>query len=177
MVSLPLLTLAAPRPPLPPAPERGSLRRFGFDESNTWTRLRPAPVVCQDIQLHESWSGYALGASARPPSLLRYRAAEFEEGRFRFNLHPTAGAVRLWVCPDWSSAALGGSGPGDWARLIETSGRAGDAEGGLGAGWLARWRPSVLPQSGGRQSRRESPGVHRLEGRHLGLGGVELRAK
>jgi hypothetical protein len=57
--------------------------------------------------------------NCRTPSLLQYRLVESEGRRLRLNLNPAVGSVRLWVCPDWSSASVGGTGPGAIARLIE----------------------------------------------------------
>ncbi|MCC6352962.1 MAG: hypothetical protein IT577_03695, partial [Verrucomicrobiae bacterium] len=61
-----------------------------------------------------------LGESARvrpaQPNRLKYRDAE-ADGSANINLR--RGTFRAWICPDWTSSALGGGGPGAWARIVQ----------------------------------------------------------
>jgi hypothetical protein len=110
-----------PRPPLPPLPERSTFF-LRCDQTNWWGDLRPAPLVFDNIQLVESWSGYALYPSTKQASRLQYRLVEkdAQTSRARTNLNVAVGSMRLWFSPtDWSSASLGGTGPGLFGRLIE----------------------------------------------------------
>jgi hypothetical protein len=112
---LPPPSWAKPRPALPPWPER-SLALLRFDATNWWAVQRPAPVAFKNVAWAESWSGFALHLGGAPPRLLQYRAIE---SAGRTNLNFAAGALRFWFRPDWTSAGLGGAGPGSDARLLE----------------------------------------------------------
>jgi hypothetical protein len=109
-----------PRPALPPLPER-CLLSLRFNETNWWGDLHPPPLVFDNIQLVESWSGYALRAGAKQASRLQYPTAAIDEktGQARTNLNLAIGSLRFWFSPDWTSASLGGTGPGVFGRLVE----------------------------------------------------------
>jgi len=104
---------ARPRPPLPPLPEIGRLSHQRFDEP--WRA--PTHQGIDSTTWLESWSGYALnrqGLSVWPwvvPML---------DATGRPNVGAQQGTIRFWFRPDWSSAQLGGEGPGHWARLVES---------------------------------------------------------
>jgi hypothetical protein len=108
--------MSAPRPPQPPWPEP-ALRIYGFDSG-------AAPVPWRDAALNESeaytesWSGYALvrDAFAVAPVVI-----PLEPQAKRPNFNPTAGAIRFWLSPNWSTAdkATGGTGPGHVAQLLQ----------------------------------------------------------
>jgi hypothetical protein len=123
LLILPREAPAKPRPALPPIPER-CLLSLRFNETNWWGHLRPAALLFDNIQLIESWSGYAFYAGAKGGSRLQYRLVETaaQSGRTRTNLNLAVGSLRFWFCPDWSSASLGGTGPGSVGRLIEVGG-------------------------------------------------------
>lgn len=111
---------AKPRPALPPVPER-CLLSLRFNQTNWWGDLRPAPLAFDNVQVVESWSGYAFHVGLKQSSRLQYPMVAVDEktGRARTNLDLTVGSLRFWFCPDWSSASLGGTGPGVFGRLIE----------------------------------------------------------
>ncbi len=69
-----------------------------------------------------SWSSNALYVQTN--SQILYREIE-TNGRPNINLR--SGTVRFWFKPDWSSATAGGSGPQNYARLIEVGTYSGDA--------------------------------------------------
>jgi hypothetical protein len=114
---------AAPRPALPPFPER-TLMRWTFDEAlergveSAWVwDAWPGPVV-------ESWSGYALVRSGKTQLPLNLAALD-SQGQAQVPVE--AGSVRFWFRPDWASQSLGGTGPGDHAMLLRM--------GAAGLGW------------------------------------------
>ena len=123
---------AKPRPPLPPMPER-CLLFLRFNETNWWGNLHPPPLVFDNIQLAESWSAYSLDMSGKQASRLQYPLVRTEAATAttRTNLNLATGSVRFWFRPDWSSAALGGDGPGVFGRLVEVGAWTEDAR----AGW------------------------------------------
>lgn len=67
-----------------------------------------------------AWDPGMLGRSAHVPAetltQLTYRETE---GNGAANINLRRGTVRLWIRPDWTSASLGGTGPGEWARIVE----------------------------------------------------------
>jgi hypothetical protein len=126
-----------PRSPIPLLPEDSLLRCFRFNDTNSWAGVSPVPLNFHNVLVRESWSGYSVYMSARQSSLLQYRLVETEGHSARFNLNPARGAVRMWVCPDWSSASLGGTGPGARARLLEV----GDCARGVAGSWMLAFSP------------------------------------
>lgn len=70
------------------------------------------------------WNGNVARQSSAPYTGLRYRDVE-TNGNANFNCRN--GTVRFWYRPSWTSAALGGTGPQTWARIIELGGWSSDA--------------------------------------------------
>jgi hypothetical protein len=120
-----------PRPPWPPLPERAS-GYWRFDQTNWWETARLRPLTMRDLFLVESWSGYAVDVS-EPGALLRLPAFG-PDGQPVFPVEN--GSIRFWVCPRWSSVALGGAGPGGPGILVEAGAWTQDAS----LGW---WGLSV----------------------------------
>jgi hypothetical protein len=106
---------AKPRPPRPPWPE-DSLTKWRFDGTDISGALRPTPLTALNIELVESWSGYALSMTGTKPRLLEYRLVE---NSGRTNLDLQNGSLRFWFRPDWTSGGLGGGGSGGYGRLVE----------------------------------------------------------
>jgi hypothetical protein len=113
---------ARPRPPLPPSPEAGFLASFRFDRTNVLSDPNPG-LLLQDAALVESWSGYALSMEGLAPKLFGLPAVD-PDGRA--NLASTTGTIRFWFRPSWSSATVGGNGPGGPACLFEVGAWAGN---------------------------------------------------
>ncbi len=105
--------LARPRPALPPLPEF-DLKSWKFDQPYWLDAASLGAHLAANLQLVESWSGYALNCVGNDSLLLTPTVTGTHH-----NLTATNGTIRLWFAPDWSSASLGGSGPGDWATLFE----------------------------------------------------------
>src|SRR5207248_763292 len=57
-------------------------------------------------------------------SLLRFPAIN---ANTNLNLNLQSGAIRFWFAPAWSSASVGGSGPGSYGRLLEVGAPSKDA--------------------------------------------------
>ena len=109
--------LARPRPPLPPYPEM-ELRGWRFDNPSALDAGSLHALTATNLQLAESWSGYALDMRGSDPRALIIPALASTN---RFNFAPSNGTLRLWVAPAWTSTSLGGDGPGQWATLFELS--------------------------------------------------------
>jgi len=107
--------VARPRPPGPPYPEIGVLTSFRFDSTNLLADSK-SDLLLQHVALVESWSGYALSMEGKEPKLFAIPAVD---GNGTTNLWTTAGTIRFWFKPSWSSISLGGNGPGVQARLFE----------------------------------------------------------
>lgn len=110
-------TLARPRPPLPPYPEM-ELRGWRFDNPAALDAVSLHAFTATNLQVAESWSGYALDMSGPDPRALIIPAMAATN---RFNFARSNGTLRLWFAPAWTSTSLGGDGPGQWATLFELS--------------------------------------------------------
>ena len=106
---------ARPRPPGPPYPESIALS-FRFDTTNDFAVSGERLLLAQGVQPVESWSGYALEMSGNDQKLFAVPAVTISG---RTNLAPTAGTIRFWFMPLWSSLAVDGQGPGASGRLLE----------------------------------------------------------
>ncbi len=104
---------ARPRPPMPPYPEQ-SLNSWRFDGTSWLTNTRTGPLVYDNLQLVESWSGHALQMTG--PSGLLALPNNQPDGTPNFTL--AEGTIRLWFAPDWTSQP-DGTGPGAVSRLFE----------------------------------------------------------
>jgi hypothetical protein len=120
---------AKPRPALPPYPE-AALHVWRFDDDRWWRGPLYAPQALRNIEVAESWSGYALKMDGGQPRLLQF---PMDAAPGKPNFSPGEGTVRFWFQPHWSSASLGGQGPGTYARLFEVGAWTPDAS----YGWSA----------------------------------------
>ncbi|MDB6123206.1 MAG: hypothetical protein JWQ71_2199 [Pedosphaera sp.] len=94
------------------------LNRWAFDDTNWLTAWgEDAPLSSTNIDLVPSWNNNALQVDNATPAWLHYKLVESNN---RTNLMLNNGTVRFWFKPNWSSTNLvGGTGPGDWGRLID----------------------------------------------------------
>ena len=104
---------ARPRPPMPPYPEK-NLNSWRFDGTGWLTNTRTAPLVYDNLQLVESWSGHALQMTG-PSGLL---ALSNKQPDGTPDLTPDHGTIRWWFAPAWTSRP-DGTGPGAASRLLE----------------------------------------------------------
>ena len=124
-VLLPWLAQAKPRTPLPPAPEPGVLYSQRFDQllTNKQDRiqvkaLQAGPLVLQNADLVESFSGYALEMNGNKTAFCFLPAGTGKKANFSL----AQGSLRFWLAPGWSSSGNGnGKGPGSLARLVEVA--------------------------------------------------------
>jgi hypothetical protein len=95
--------------------------RLGYWRFNTGEGRDPwlsetgaAPLYRIGVATAPSFDGQAL-LITNPAALLRYRDVETNG---QANINCRQGGIRLMFKPHWTSANAGGSGPGDWARLV-----------------------------------------------------------
>ncbi len=98
---------------MPPYPEQ-SLNSWRFDGTSWLTNTRTGPLVYDNLQLVESWSGHALQMTG--PSGLLALPNNQPDGTPKFT--PAEGTIRLWFATDWTSQP-DGTGPGAVSRLFE----------------------------------------------------------
>ena len=104
------------RNPLTPVGEPGLLGRWHFDTTNWFGAQGQQPLVATNLGLVSSWSSNAMNLDA-DDAVLTYNLVE-ANGHTNLNLQ--CGTVRLWFCPNWSSANLGGIGLNNVPMLIES---------------------------------------------------------
>lgn len=114
--------LAEPRSELPPWPEQ-TLGIWGFNEALTPYAPTRVAVGAESAQTVESWSGYSLTRNWQAVTPVAVPVTDSHGGKPNFTT--AQGTIRVWFCPDWSSASLEGKGPGGYARLIELVGLSG----------------------------------------------------
>ena len=88
-----------------------------FNDTNTWVgEAGQLPLLTNNLVGIPSWSGNAVLVDSSSPALLAYNTVETNG---QTNIDCQVGSVLFWFKPDWSSANMGGSGPGVLGRLIE----------------------------------------------------------
>src|SRR2546425_11337656 len=110
-------------------PRSGRLLNFWrFDDTN-YTSLRGhIPKASYGPQITPSWNSNAVRIVGTGPALLEYRSLETDGIT---NVQCFNGSMWFWFRPLWTSAGLGGTGPGGFGRLVELGHWSADA----GYGW------------------------------------------
>ena len=119
--------LAQPNPPSgKSSPINPPLDSWSFRDQTNWTSdLGYAPVSFTNLTAL-SWfgDGSSLGLATNVPAWLQYNVTE-NDGTT--NLTVDQGSVVFWFAPAWAGTNEGGTGPGQWGRLIEVGGYTSDA--------------------------------------------------
>ena len=93
------------------------LAHWRFDDTNTWVGEEgQLPLLATNVTGVPSWSSHAVLVDGVNPSMLAYNVVETNGNT---NINCQTGSLLFWFKPDWSSADVGGNGPGHWGRLIE----------------------------------------------------------
>ena len=106
-------------PPLPgnPGPTNIPLSSFSFTDTTNWLSDQGYPPVSfTNLNVSDLGNGSALVVDSPDPAWLQYSVVE-NDGHT--NLAVAEGSVMFWFAPNWSSTSQGGTGPGEWGRLIE----------------------------------------------------------
>jgi hypothetical protein len=116
LLLFPLPKVNALGPPgSPPAPVW--LNSWSFNNTNTWTTERTnAPVSFTNVAVSILGNGYSPFLDSTNPAWLQYNVYETNGSN---NLTVDRGTVIFWFAPNWSGTNEGGTGPGQWGRLIE----------------------------------------------------------
>jgi len=99
-----------------PQPWWTKLNEWRFDDYNLLTVNTGTPQAALGFTLVSSFDTNALRLTGNDFALVQYPIFETSG---RTNLICDFGSVRFWYRPLWSSTTSGGSGPGDYARLLE----------------------------------------------------------
>lgn len=93
------------------------LNSWSFLDHTNWTSdLGYAPVSFTNLAHSVLGNGRSLVVNHTNPAWLQYRVYE-NDGKT--NLTVDRGTVTFWFAPSWSSTNQGGTGPGEWGRLVE----------------------------------------------------------
>ncbi len=86
------------------------------DTTNYLTELGYAPLSFTNLAYSDLGNFYALVLDSTNAAWLRYKVTESSGTN---NIVLDRGTAMFWFAPYWSGTNAGGSGPGDWGRLIE----------------------------------------------------------
>lgn len=116
---------SAPPSPGDPGPTNVLLNTWSFADTNNWlSDLDHPPLSFTNLAASDLGAGPALAVDQPAPAWLRYNVIE-NDGTT--NLTVDNGSVMFWFAPHWSGTNAGGTGPGDWGRLIEVGAYTEDA--------------------------------------------------
>ena len=93
------------------------LAHWCFDDTNAWVGEEgQLPLLATNVTGIPSWSSNAVRVDSMNQAMLAYSVVETNGNT---NINCQMGSLLFWFKPDWSSASVGGNGPGHWGRLIE----------------------------------------------------------
>jgi len=94
------------------------LETWSFYDSTNWTSDNGrSPVSFSNLSLSPLGNFRSLVVDSNSPAWLRFNVFEASGAT---NFTPAGGTLLMWYAPgNWSSTNLGGTGPGDYARLFE----------------------------------------------------------
>lgn len=120
----PLLAVGIPNPG-DPSPTNILLNTWSFTDTTNWNNdLDYPPASYTNLSASDLGAGMALVVDSSQPAWLRYNSVEADGTT---NLTVDNGSVMFWFAPNWAGTSTGGTGPGDWGRLIEVGAYTADA--------------------------------------------------
>ena len=103
--------------PEPGDPSTNWLNFWSFTDTTNWvSNLGYSPVAFTNLSSSPLGNGDALVLDSTNAAWLLYNVVESDS---HTNLTVDRGTIVFWFAPRWASTNEGGSGPGDWGRLIE----------------------------------------------------------
>src|SRR5437660_5242221 len=113
-----LFTLANARAGIPlPGDPPPWLDYWSFNDTNTFETYNGyAPVSFTNVDVSDLGDWYAPILDSTNAAWLHYNITE-NDGTNHFKVD--RGSVMFWFAPNWSGTNQGGTGPGEWSRLIE----------------------------------------------------------
>jgi len=114
----PVFAGSPPAPPALPGPPPGVLlSAWNFNDTNWLSSRGYAPLSFTNIDNVDDWDRNALQVDNSDPAWLAYRGVE-NDGHT--NLTCDRGTISFWFIPNWESTNVdGGTGPSNWAQLID----------------------------------------------------------
>ena len=119
---------------LPPGTNSGPfytlLDSWSFYDSTNWTDdYHDVPVSFTNLAYSMLGDGYSLVIDTNLPAWLQFNVVETNGAT---NLTVDVGTVMFWFAPrSWASTNMGGTGPGEYGRLLEVGGYTPDSSFGL----------------------------------------------
>ncbi|HEV2208587.1 MAG TPA: LamG-like jellyroll fold domain-containing protein [Verrucomicrobiae bacterium] len=103
-------------PPSPGGETNTILQSWSFQDTNNWSNDGGyLPLSYTNLDVSDLGDGTAVVVDATNYAWLRYNVVETNGT----NLTVNHGTVAFWFAPTWAGTNQGGTGPGDWGRLIE----------------------------------------------------------
>ena len=97
-----------------------NLNSWSFSDTNTWTSdLGYPPLSYTNVSGTNLGDGISLLLDSTNPASLQYNVFESDGTT---NLSVNQGTITFWFAPSRWAGTNGGTGPGDWGRLIEIGG-------------------------------------------------------
>jgi hypothetical protein len=117
----PIVAHAQPTPPDGGTDWPTNLNSWSFYDTNTWmSDLDYPPISFTNISAAELGDQYSMLLDSTNPAWLQYNVFENDgKGDVNTNLTVDQGSITLWFAPHSWASTNGGTGPGDWGRLIE----------------------------------------------------------
>jgi hypothetical protein len=108
-----------------PGPTNIVLNSWSFTDTTNWfSDLGYPPVSLTNLNVSDLGAGTALVVDSPDPAWLQYNVIE---NGGTTNLAVDQGSVMFWFAPNWAGTNEGGTGPGEWGRLIEVGSYTEDA--------------------------------------------------
>jgi hypothetical protein len=106
-------------------PAYHSLDSWSFYDNTNWTSDKGyAPVSFTNLDSAQLGDGASLVVDSTSQAWLQYNVMETDGTT---NLTVDSGTVAFWFAPNWSSTNQGGTGPGEYGRLLEVGGYTSDS--------------------------------------------------
>ena len=103
--------------PRDPWPTNTILNCWYFTDTTNWLSQRGYPPLSfTNLAVSDLGAGTAVVLDSPDPAWLQYNVIENNGAT---NLAVDQGSLMFWFAPNWASPNEGGTGPGQWARLIE----------------------------------------------------------
>ena len=101
-------------------PNYVQLESWSFYDSTNWTDDDGyAPISFTNLNSSNLGNGHSLVVGTNLPAWLQYNVVE-NDGTT--NLTLGQGTATFWFAPSWSGTNMGGTGPGEFGRLLEVGG-------------------------------------------------------
>jgi hypothetical protein len=94
------------------------LGSWQFDVADWTGDQGQSAMGCSNVDRVPDWSGCALRVPGNIPAGLSYHESDGTGSDMKFNINFRSGSIVFWYKPEWSSAGVGGNGPGTGGVLF-----------------------------------------------------------